>query len=59
MTTPWTTEAKGIGEYAEVNGINLLYETRGPGDPLVPLHGGLGSGGMFGLILRALAERHQ
>ncbi len=36
MTTPWTTEAKGIGEYAEVNGINLLYETRGTGRPAGP-----------------------
>jgi pimeloyl-ACP methyl ester carboxylesterase len=29
--------------YAPVNGINLYYETHGTGDPLVILHGGLGS----------------
>jgi pimeloyl-ACP methyl ester carboxylesterase len=58
-TTDWTTEAQGTGQYAEVNGINLYYETRGSGQPLVLLHGGLGSGEMFGPILPALAQRHQ
>ena len=28
-TTYWTTDTKGTGEYAEVNGINLYYETMG------------------------------
>jgi Predicted hydrolases or acyltransferases (alpha/beta hydrolase superfamily) len=59
VTTDWTTEAKGTGEYADVNGINLYYETHGTGRPLILLHGGLGSGEMFGPILRALAEHHQ
>src|SRR5438046_6599872 len=45
--------------YAEVNGINLYYETHGSGRPLILLHGGLGSGEMFGPVLPALAERHQ
>jgi len=36
--------------YAEVNGINLYYETHGSGRPLILLHGGLGSGEMFGPI---------
>ena len=58
-TTDWTTETKGVGEYAEVNGINLYYETHGTGRPLILLHGGLGSGEMFGPILPTLAERHQ
>ena len=58
MTTNRTTEAKGTGEYAEVNGINLYYETHGTGRPLILLHGGLGSGEMFGPILPALSERH-
>ena len=57
--TEWTTDAKGTGQYAEVNGINLYYETHGTGRPLILLHGGLGSGEMFGPILPALAERHQ
>src|ERR1700737_4131636 len=59
MKTDWTTDTRGTGEYAEVNGIDLYYETRGAGRPLILLHGGLGSGEMFGPILPVLAERHQ
>jgi pimeloyl-ACP methyl ester carboxylesterase len=33
--------------YADVNGLSLYYEERGSGDPLVLLHGGIGSGEMF------------
>src|SRR4030088_17987 len=55
----WTTDAKGNGQYAEVNGINLYFETHGTGRPLILLHGGLGTGEMFGPVLTALAERHQ
>jgi len=57
--TNWASDAAGTGQYAEVNGINLYYETHGAGRPLVLLHGGLGSGEMFGPVLPALAERHQ
>ena len=49
----------GTGQYAEVNGINLYYETHGTGRPLILLHGGLMSGEMFGPILTTLTERHQ
>ena len=59
MATQWTTQATGSGQYADVNGINLYYETHGSGRPLILLHGGLGSGEMFGPILPALTERHQ
>ena len=59
MTTHQTTETKGIGEYAEVNGINLYYETHGAGRPMILLHGGLMSGEMFEPILPSLVERHQ
>jgi pimeloyl-ACP methyl ester carboxylesterase len=55
----WTNEAAGNGQYAEVNGLNLYYETYGEGRPLILLHGGLGSGEMFGPIIPALAARHQ
>jgi pimeloyl-ACP methyl ester carboxylesterase len=58
-TTDWTTDKKGEGQYAEVNGINLYYETIGDGRPLILLHGGLGSGEMFGSVRPALAENHQ
>ena len=57
--TEWTTDTQGSGSYAEVNGLNLYYETHGAGRPLILLHGGLGSGEMFGPILPALAEHHQ
>jgi pimeloyl-ACP methyl ester carboxylesterase len=59
MTTDWTTQTKGTGQYAEVNGINLYYEIHGSGRPLILLHGGLGSGEMFGPVLPILAEHHQ
>src|SRR5256714_238244 len=55
----WTSDNPGTGRYADVNGINLYYETHGSGRPLILLHGGLGSGEMFGPILPTLAERHQ
>ena len=58
MTTDWSADAKGTGQYAEVNGIKLYFETHGAGRPLILLHGGLGSGEMFGPILPQLAERH-
>jgi pimeloyl-ACP methyl ester carboxylesterase len=58
-TTDWTTKQKGAGQYAEVNGINLYFETHGTGRPLILLHGGLGSSEMFGPTLPALAEQHQ
>jgi pimeloyl-ACP methyl ester carboxylesterase len=57
--TNWASDAPGTGQYAEVNGVNLYYETHGAGRPLILLHGGLGSGEMFGPILPALAARHQ
>ena len=59
MTTEWATDTTGIGKYADVNGINLYYETHGSGRPLILLHGGLGSGEMFGPIIPALAANHQ
>jgi pimeloyl-ACP methyl ester carboxylesterase len=45
--------------YAKVNGINLYYETRGAGRPVVVLHGGLGSGELFVPAVPQLAENHQ
>ena len=59
MTSDRTTQTKGAGEYAEVNGINLYYETHGSGQPLILLHGGLMSGETFGPVLPLLAERHK
>jgi pimeloyl-ACP methyl ester carboxylesterase len=58
MTTTWTTDVKGTGAYAELNGLNMYYETHGEGRPMILLHGGLGSGEMFGPILPALSANH-
>src|SRR4029077_8699035 len=57
--TNWASDAPGTGQYAEVNAINLYYEIHGVGRPLVLLHGGLGSGEMFGPVLPLLAAQHQ
>ena len=57
-STDWSAGAQGTGHYAEVNGLHLYYETYGAGRPLILLHGGLGSGEMFGPVLPVLAERH-
>jgi pimeloyl-ACP methyl ester carboxylesterase len=56
--TTQTSGTPGTGAYAEVNGLNLYYETHGAGSPLVLLHGGLGSGEMFEVILPILSEQH-
>src|SRR3954447_24593944 len=58
-TTESTKDAQGTGQYATVNGIELYFERHGSGRPLVLLHGGLGSGEMFGPVLPALSEKHQ
>jgi pimeloyl-ACP methyl ester carboxylesterase len=55
----WTSETTGSGQYAEVNGVNLYFESHGSGRPLILLHGGLGSGEMFGPILPALTDHHR
>jgi pimeloyl-ACP methyl ester carboxylesterase len=41
--------------YADVNGLSLYYEEHGSGEPLVLLHGGIGSGEMFVGIMPDLA----
>src|SRR5256885_16093890 len=50
---------KGVGNYADVNGIHLYYEIHGSGRPVILLHGGLASGATFGPNLSALAQGHQ
>jgi pimeloyl-ACP methyl ester carboxylesterase len=59
MKTDLATDTKGTGQYADVNGIKLYYETHGAGRPLILLHGGLMSGEMFGPVLPLLAAHHQ
>jgi pimeloyl-ACP methyl ester carboxylesterase len=54
-----TTQGAGVGEYADVNGLHMYYETHGSGRPLVLLHGGLMSGEAFGPVVPALAASRQ
>ncbi len=42
--------------YARVNGLDLYYEIHGTGLPLILLHGGYGSTGMFSPIMEMLSE---
>jgi pimeloyl-ACP methyl ester carboxylesterase len=58
-STEWVTDVQASGQYAEVNGINLYFETHGAGRPMILLHGGLGSSEMFGPVLPLLAQHHQ
>jgi len=45
--------------YILANGVNYYYEIHGRGEPLLLLHGGLGSIDMFGPILPSLARERQ
>jgi pimeloyl-ACP methyl ester carboxylesterase len=47
------------GNYASVNGIELYYETYGMGRPLVMLHGGFGTTGMFAQVIPSLSATRQ
>ncbi|MGE0118756.1 MAG: alpha/beta fold hydrolase [Dongiaceae bacterium] len=45
--------------YVEANGVNYFYRIYGKGEPLLLLHGGLGSIDMFAPILPILAAQRQ
>lgn len=42
--------------YVAANGVDYWFEARGKGEPLLLLHGGLMSAGMFGPVFTKLAE---
>jgi len=45
--------------HVPVNGVNYYYEVHGEGEPLLLLHGGLGSIDMFGPVLTTLAKTRE
>lgn len=45
--------------YVDANGVNYYYAIYGEGEPLLLLHGGLGSIDMFGPVLPMLTEERQ
>lgn len=45
--------------YAQTNGISLYYEEHGSGDPLILLHGGLGSIEMVADLIGPLSEQRR
>lgn len=45
--------------HVQANGVNYYYEIHGRGEPLLLLHGGLGSIDMFGPVLPLLAKERQ
>ena len=53
------TLAPAKSGYVEANGVNYYYEIHGEGEPLLLLHGGLGSIDMFGPILPIFTENRQ
>lgn len=57
-TTPGAPAPARSG-HVEANGINYYFEIHGQGEPLLLLHGGLGSIDMFGPVLPALAATRQ
>ena len=59
VTTPATKSIPVKSGYVPANGIRYYYEIHGRGEPLLLLHGGLGSIDMFGPVLGALAARRQ
>jgi pimeloyl-ACP methyl ester carboxylesterase len=59
MQSTVTKTAPGKAGRAEIAGLSYYYEVRGEGEPLLLLHGGLGSIDMFAPILPKLTERRQ
>src|SRR5919108_4615837 len=57
--TSATKSAPKKGGRVEPNGLDYYYEIHGEGEPLLLLHGGLGSTDMFGPLLPMLAEQRE
>ena len=59
MAKAQTTSAAKKSGHVPVNGVDYYYEIHGEGEPLLLLHGGLGSIDMFGPVLPILAQNRQ
>ena len=53
------TAAAAPGRTVAVNGIEMYYETRGEGEPLILLHGFNGSGQAWSRVIADFAKRYQ
>src|SRR5687768_16569269 len=56
LSLPASTAQNG---YIQANGVRYYFEVHGQGEPLLLLHGGLGSIEMFGTVLPQLARQRQ
>jgi pimeloyl-ACP methyl ester carboxylesterase len=52
-------DPQGTSGYAPVNGLKMYYEIHGAGTPLILIHGGVASTGMFHQIMPALSAKRQ
>ncbi len=59
QTATAATSAASRSGYVQANGVRYYYEIHGQGEPLLLLHGGLGSIQMFGPVLPVLAANRQ
>lgn len=58
-TQPASNATEPESGHVEVNGLSYYYEVHGDGEPILLLHGGLGSMDMFDPILPILADGRQ
>lgn len=58
-TSPAHAEAPAKSGHVEVGGVNYYYEVRGSGEPLLLLHGGLGSIDMFQPVMPVFTAHRQ
>lgn len=59
MTDTATAAAPQKSGRLSINGIDYYYEIRGKGEPLLLLHGGLGSTGMFEPVMPVFTDHRQ